>query len=353
MNVRNVVQGMVFILLCLGLAARADERVLITEFQAANTGPLLDEDGDKSDWIEIHNAGTNAVDLNGWYLTDNNARYSGWRFPGTNLAPGAYLLVFASGKNRRTPGATLHTDFQLQTSGEYLALIKPDGTNVVSAFSPTYPVQVEGVSYGVPVVQTTTTLVAGGAAAKVLVPRNGAAGLAWTGNPFDDSAWLGTTTGVGYEAGGQGPFVPAPLANSQADFSGTQGRSNWFYGYWDKRNDANSTYEVNDFTPFPNSGGAFGANNFFNGAGNLWDWFNGNPPFTELTATGGRPSATNSAGGAWHWAVRRYVNQHAGPVTITVTGSHTSDWVRVTQTGTAANSLLYIYYMLIAESLPH
>ena len=31
---------------------------------------LVDEDGDYSDWIEIHNPTTQAIDLAGWHLTD-------------------------------------------------------------------------------------------------------------------------------------------------------------------------------------------------------------------------------------------------------------------------------------------
>ena len=72
---------------------------------AVNDGPLTDEDGDFSDWIELHNAGTNVVNLGGWYLTDRTSDLTEWRFPGTNLLPNAYLVVFASGKDRRQPGA--------------------------------------------------------------------------------------------------------------------------------------------------------------------------------------------------------------------------------------------------------
>ena len=39
----------------------------ISEFAAVNDGPLLDEDGEKSDWIEINNAGTNTVNLGGGF----------------------------------------------------------------------------------------------------------------------------------------------------------------------------------------------------------------------------------------------------------------------------------------------
>src|SRR5437016_14664173 len=112
MNARCFFFGGLAAILAMIVPARGFEDVLISEFMAANDGPVVDEDGDTSDWIEIHNAGTNVVDLNGWFLTDKAANLTQWRFPAVILAPNAYLLVFASGKDRRTPAATLHTSFQ-------------------------------------------------------------------------------------------------------------------------------------------------------------------------------------------------------------------------------------------------
>src|SRR5262245_19359757 len=76
--------------------------LLITEFVASNVRSLADEDGDNEDWIEIYNAGTNTVNLDGWYLTDNAGDRTKWRFPATSLAANRYLIVFASNKDRRT-----------------------------------------------------------------------------------------------------------------------------------------------------------------------------------------------------------------------------------------------------------
>src|SRR6185369_7707049 len=73
---------------------------LITEFMAANSGALLDEDGDTSDWIEIYNAGSATVNLQGWCLTDHATNLTKWRFPSTNIAAHGFLVVYASGKDR-------------------------------------------------------------------------------------------------------------------------------------------------------------------------------------------------------------------------------------------------------------
>ncbi len=54
-----------------------------------------------SDWIEIHNAGTERVDLTGWRLTDSRENLDKWEFPSTFIEPDQYLLVLASGKDRQ------------------------------------------------------------------------------------------------------------------------------------------------------------------------------------------------------------------------------------------------------------
>jgi hypothetical protein len=330
------------VILCTFRLSHGDEPVRITELMASNTGPLTDEDGEFSDWIEIHNGSTNVVNLEGWYLTDRASDLRQWRFPGTNLPPNGYLVVFASGKDRRVAGAPFHTSFRLNASGEYLALVHPDGTNVASAFAPAFPPQVAGASFGVPLQQTATNLISVGVTARFRVPPDDALGTAWTSLGFDDAAWLSAPTGLGFETDGQVPFVPTVLADSAADFSGTQGQNNWFYGYWDRTLDGDGQYAPSEFVPFPNTPGPFGSNNFWTGSS--WDWFNGNPPFTQLTAQGGRP--TGQAGSptrAAHWAVRRYVSATEGAVTITGQITHPRNWVYVTATGTASSSVLYLY----------
>ncbi len=120
----------------------------ISEFMAANGSFLADEDGVFSDWIEIHNPDVSPISLAGYHLTDNPGNLNKWTFPAVTLNPGAYLVVFASGKNRIDPAGRLHTDFQLSADGGYLALVAPDGVTVVSGFAPAYPQQFENESFG-------------------------------------------------------------------------------------------------------------------------------------------------------------------------------------------------------------
>ena len=122
-------------------------QVGINEFMAANSGFLSDSEGNSPDWIEIYNGTDSTVNLEGWSLTDSPAQPTKWRFPATNLAAHAYLVVFASGQNRAVAGQELHTSFKLSASGDYLAMFDPN-TNVVSAFAPFFPPQAVNVSFG-------------------------------------------------------------------------------------------------------------------------------------------------------------------------------------------------------------
>ncbi len=124
--------------------------LVINEFLAANQNGLLDEDGEAQDWIEILNRGTNRVDLAGWSLTDNADEPGQWIFPARPLEPGEYLVVFASGKDRKpNASGTLHTNFKLGANGEYLGLFSPESPRVaISELAPKYPEQRNDYSYG-------------------------------------------------------------------------------------------------------------------------------------------------------------------------------------------------------------
>ncbi len=121
---------------------------MITEFMASNSSTLADEDGEYSDWLEIYNPGPAAVDLSGWYLTDDSADLEKWSFPAVAIAAGDYLVVFASGKGRAVTGSELHTNFKLAADGEYLGLVD-DAAVIRDEYAPAYPEQRADVAYGV------------------------------------------------------------------------------------------------------------------------------------------------------------------------------------------------------------
>ena len=192
-----------FGILAMLAAPLAHGQLVITEFLSSNSNSIRDENGNTEDWIEIHNPSASAVNLLGWYLTDNANQPRKWSFPSRTLNPGAYLVVFASSKNRKPASGNLHTNFRLASRPAYLALthdLPGGGIEAVSAYD--YPQQATDISYGSAVNINTTPLVAAAAPVKAFVPTSGVLGSSWRGaaadEPFDDSSWLAGTTGVGF-----------------------------------------------------------------------------------------------------------------------------------------------------------
>ena len=172
----------------------------ITEFLAKNDTGLKDEDGDRHDWIEIHNNSAQTINLAGYSLTDDKDELNKWAFPAKDLQPSEYLVVFASDKFRRDPAGTLHTNFKLSDEGDYLALVGPGGT-VVQDFGDLYPPQIEDVSYGLAVQTSATPLVTASARPRVKVPTAADAplGQGWTAWDYNDASWTLGNLGVGYD----------------------------------------------------------------------------------------------------------------------------------------------------------
>ena len=102
-----------------------DRGLFISELMASNHTQLQDADGDWPDWIELFNGTADPVDLSGYALSDDDVNQRKWVFPSVTVQPGEYLVVFASGKDRRE--GELHTNFKLSTVSEAVRLYDPEG----------------------------------------------------------------------------------------------------------------------------------------------------------------------------------------------------------------------------------
>ncbi|MFO1500376.1 MAG: lamin tail domain-containing protein [Verrucomicrobiota bacterium] len=173
--------------------------VVISELMTSSFAGEVDEDGDLSDWIELYNAGTNRVPLQGWFLSDDPRQLTKWRFPEVGLGPGSYLVIYASGKDRTNTTGRLHTNFKLAPEGEFLALTRPDGRSVASEFAPKFPPQLSNVSYGSTMTTSTEWLLAPASPARMLVPPDATSDAAWTVPAFDDSTWTAVSLSIGYD----------------------------------------------------------------------------------------------------------------------------------------------------------
>ena len=124
--------------------------VVISEIMTTNVDTIADFEGDYPDWIELYNTdNSTSVDLEDWFLTDDPANLTKWRFPAdAEVSAADTLLVFASGKTSQAPAGEYHANFRLDEEGEYLAVVQPNGTTIEFHYSPNFPEQFPGISYG-------------------------------------------------------------------------------------------------------------------------------------------------------------------------------------------------------------
>jgi hypothetical protein len=143
-----------------GVAARP---FVISEFMAENVGTIQTRtrqtpegrfSGERKlfDWIEVQNTLTRPFDIGGLHLTDDPDDLTRWTFPTPTLIPaGGRVVVFASGLDITNPALDengfLHTNFKVDSAGEYLAITAGDGS-VLHAYNAPFPKQLAGISYG-------------------------------------------------------------------------------------------------------------------------------------------------------------------------------------------------------------
>lgn len=106
--------------------------VYINEVMSDNESYMTDHDGDYHDWIEIYNPSNLDVNLQGYYLTDDEFKLIKWKFPKNSIIPAqGYRVIFASGKNTIRANGELHTNFKISSYGEKLLLVAPDKKTII------------------------------------------------------------------------------------------------------------------------------------------------------------------------------------------------------------------------------
>ncbi len=118
---------LVFALVLLAFASRS--QVVINEFSMANYSGI---GGMEEDWVEFYNPTGAAVNIGGYYLSDDAANPTKWLFPATASVPAnGYLVVLLSGAGDYDPNFAgyLNTTFKVtQTNGEDLVFSNTSGT---------------------------------------------------------------------------------------------------------------------------------------------------------------------------------------------------------------------------------
>lgn len=115
-------------LIALALSVNSFAGLYINEVQPSNQKTLVDDKGAYPDWIEIYNSGTAAVNLSGYFLSDNPANLSKWAFPQVSIPAKGFVLVYAS--NLEPSDGSMHANFKLSADGETVFLV--DNKGVIS-----------------------------------------------------------------------------------------------------------------------------------------------------------------------------------------------------------------------------
>jgi len=194
----------------------ASTRLVISEFVAQNDNGILDEDLETSDWNRSLQRRLRHGEP-GQLVFDR--RCGEPRQMAVPLhQPGAQCLSarLGIGEGQARGRRALHTNFKLDGSGEYLALVRSNvvgGLEVIWEYAPKYPNQEPDISYGLAMnVGAYGTLIPIGATAKVLIPT-GDLGVNWTAPGFNDGSWSTVVTGIGFDTGTN--YDPASPATSR------------------------------------------------------------------------------------------------------------------------------------------
>jgi len=105
------------------------QNIVINEILTANQNGITDNFGELEDWIEVYNPNNFAVNLGGYYLSDDPEVRNKWVIPSVfpdsvTVPANGWLLFWADADAEQ---GVRHADFRLSNNGEYLSLAGPDG----------------------------------------------------------------------------------------------------------------------------------------------------------------------------------------------------------------------------------
>jgi len=133
--------------ICFLIPLTGQTQIVLNEFMAGNLDWNADSLGEYDDWIELYNAGEQAQDAGGFFLSDDEAVPQKWQISQdrpkqTTIPAGGFLLIWADGAPQQ---GLLHANFKLSSSGEPLLLSAPNGSLLDSIH---FGKQFANVSYG-------------------------------------------------------------------------------------------------------------------------------------------------------------------------------------------------------------
>lgn len=98
-----------------------ESSIYINEIVASNT-TFKDEFGETDDLVELYNAGSEPVNISGWYISDKKDNPKLWKIPQDPKAvvpANGFLVLWA---DEQIEQGALHLDFKLSASGEHISI---------------------------------------------------------------------------------------------------------------------------------------------------------------------------------------------------------------------------------------
>lgn len=125
MKVTGWLGAMVLLAACGNGRQPGSKNLSINEIMASNAQSCTDDTGASPDWIELYNAGTEALNLEGYVLADDTDLITDDQRLGSavTVPPGGVRVLWADGRPELGP---LHLGFKLSALTEKLLLYGPD-----------------------------------------------------------------------------------------------------------------------------------------------------------------------------------------------------------------------------------
>jgi len=105
--------------------------IVINEWMAFNDSSEVDEYDEYNDWIELYNNSNEAINLNGYFLSNKVTERTKYQFPNITIGAQDYLILWADQDSLQ---GDLHLPFKLDSERDDIILSRPD-TSTIDYFS--------------------------------------------------------------------------------------------------------------------------------------------------------------------------------------------------------------------------
>ena len=202
--------------------------LVINEIAARGTS-YTDAFGDRDDWIEFYNNGSETVNLGGLFLTDDLSNLTKWQISSPlEIAPNDYGIIWAD-KDLFQGG--LHADFNLSGAGEDLALVQivNGAFQIIDQvsfgeipFEATYGRETDGANTWVTFGNITPDASNNGAALWLAPPVIALDHGLYSSTQTTSISHIDASVDIRYTTDGSEPTAGSPLYSSELTISSTQ-----------------------------------------------------------------------------------------------------------------------------------